>query len=223
MFAMRPTTMTRNAVTALHTFRPTSSVVSVRWYATQQKLPQKAAGAFTSNKHIATPITTEKTLVYIGPFGDTLQRYKMVASLFGVCGLCAVPALLSTGQAPTMSIVFAGISALTPAAFVHWYTRGHVTRLMVYDDVRTVEKQRRRPKEMLQQSDKYVGIETCSPVGRLREHNLWLSELNDVSKSGSKAVVWQWKKRYPFILERSIIEADPFLNGLSGIVSKIRK
>lgn len=123
----------------------------------------------------------------------------------------------------TLVCTTAGISALTPAAFVHWYTRGHVTRLMVYDDVRTVEKQRRRPKEMLQQPDKYVGIETCSPIGRYREHSLWLSELKDVSKPGSKAVAWQWKKHYPFILERTVMEADPFLNGLTDLVSKTKK
>lgn len=34
-----------------------------------------------------------------------MQRYKMVASLFGACGLCAVPALLSTGQPNILSVI----------------------------------------------------------------------------------------------------------------------
>lgn len=41
----------------------------------------------------------------LGPFAETMQRYKMVASLFGACGLCAVPALLSTGQPNILSVI----------------------------------------------------------------------------------------------------------------------
>ncbi|KAI8393365.1 uncharacterized protein BYT42DRAFT_488249 [Radiomyces spectabilis] len=82
--------------------------VSKATYATQ--VPKKAAGVFTSNKHIAQPVQGEtpainKTLVYIGPFAETIRRYKMTASLFGICGLCAVPALMSTGQAPPLSVI----------------------------------------------------------------------------------------------------------------------
>ncbi|KAI8637757.1 hypothetical protein BD408DRAFT_353176 [Parasitella parasitica] len=73
-------------------------------------VPKQAAGRFTSNKLISQPIEghakdAQKTLVYIGPFAETMRRYKMTASLFGVCGLIAVPALLSTGQAPAMSFI----------------------------------------------------------------------------------------------------------------------
>ncbi|KAI8096937.1 uncharacterized protein BX664DRAFT_257241 [Halteromyces radiatus] len=82
-------------------------------YSTQ--LPKKAAGAFTSNHYINNTSTVatnnndnnnivNKTLVYIGPFSETIRRYKMTASLFSICGICAVPALLSTGQAPVISV-----------------------------------------------------------------------------------------------------------------------
>lgn len=40
----------------------------------------------------------------LGPFAETMRRYKMTASFFGLCGIFAVPALLSSGQAPAMSV-----------------------------------------------------------------------------------------------------------------------
>lgn len=43
--------------------------------------------------------------IYLGPFSETIRRYKMTASLFGACGICAVPALLSTGEAPAVSVI----------------------------------------------------------------------------------------------------------------------
>lgn len=125
--------------------------VSRCFYSTQ--LPKKAAGAFTSNKHISKDTTSKstiasddqsndnilnKTLVYIGkwergrvstyywftddlicpwsytnvgPFSETIKRYKMTASLFGMCGICAVPALLSTGQAPALSVALGKVKS----------------------------------------------------------------------------------------------------------------
>jgi hypothetical protein len=95
---------------------------------TKATLPKKAAGRFTSNKLINQPIEgqlkdVQQTLVYLGkstlfivsddsinlfifkgPFAETMRRYKMTASFFGLCGIFAVPALLSTGQAPVMSV-----------------------------------------------------------------------------------------------------------------------
>ncbi|KAL0095287.1 hypothetical protein J3Q64DRAFT_1631603 [Phycomyces blakesleeanus] len=76
-------------------------------YSTQIK---KTAGPFTPNKLITesvgdTSANINRTLVYIGPFTETIRRYKTTASLFGVCGICAVPALLSTGEAPIMSVI----------------------------------------------------------------------------------------------------------------------
>jgi hypothetical protein len=96
----------------------------VAYYST---LPKQASGKFTSNKQIAQPIegkiNIQQTLVYIGkkllniykdvfiesrlsqgPFTETMKRYKMTASFFGLCGIFAVPALLSTGQAPALSV-----------------------------------------------------------------------------------------------------------------------
>ncbi|KAI9366490.1 hypothetical protein BD770DRAFT_311661 [Pilaira anomala] len=83
-----------------------------RCYAT---LPKKAAGKFTSNKMINEPNEShvkdvQQTLVYIGPFAETMRRYKMTASFFGLCGIFAVPALLSTGQAPVMSVALETVS-----------------------------------------------------------------------------------------------------------------
>ncbi|RUS25140.1 hypothetical protein BC938DRAFT_472577 [Jimgerdemannia flammicorona] len=40
-----------------------------------------------------------KTLVYIGPSTNTIRNYKMTASMFGICGLVTIPALLWMGQA----------------------------------------------------------------------------------------------------------------------------
>ncbi|KAI9251394.1 hypothetical protein BDA99DRAFT_541383 [Phascolomyces articulosus] len=201
----------------------------VRFYSTPTstapRIPKKAAGAFTSNKHISQPVTLNKTLVYIGPFADSVQRYKMVASLFGVCGLCAVPGLLSTGQAPALSVILAGVSAIIPAGFIHFYTRNLVTRLMVYDDIKTVERERRRPRDM--KDNKWLGIETVSIFGRLKEHTMWLTDLKDVSSSSSKEqqskmVIWEEynkktkSKGRRYALERVVVEADPYLQGLAN-------
>ncbi|KAI7853125.1 hypothetical protein BDC45DRAFT_511390 [Circinella umbellata] len=197
----------------------------VRFYSapTQQSIPKKAAGAFTSNKHISQPVSLNKTLVYIGPFADSVQKYKMVATLFGACGLCAVPGLLSTGQAPVLAVALTGVSALIPAGFIHWYTRNLVTRLMVYDDIKTVERERRRPRDM--KNDKWLGIETVSLFGRLKEHNMWLQDLKDVSLTSStqqqsKMVIWEEQKKpnkgRRYALERAIVEADPYLQGLAN-------
>ncbi|KAI8068339.1 hypothetical protein BC940DRAFT_238078 [Gongronella butleri] len=91
----------------------TKSVLCSVQYFYSTQVPKKAAGAFTSNKHIdgvkpPSHSTINKTLVYIGPFSETIRRYKMTATLFGVCGLAAVPALLSTGQAPALSDLWLG-------------------------------------------------------------------------------------------------------------------
>ncbi|EIE81460.1 hypothetical protein RO3G_06165 [Rhizopus delemar RA 99-880] len=80
-------------------------------------LPKQAAGKFTSNKLITEPSNTknninevQRTLVYIGPFAETMKRYKMTASFFGICGIIAVPGLISTGQAPMLSVALETIS-----------------------------------------------------------------------------------------------------------------
>ncbi|KAI9279129.1 hypothetical protein BY458DRAFT_503209 [Sporodiniella umbellata] len=165
-----------------------------------------------------------------------MKRYKMTASFFGVCGLIAVPGLASTGQAPLLSVALgmhslfcfvltcfssllktAGISAISPAIFVHFYTRGYVTKLIVYDDIKKVERERKRPKEM---KDKYIGLETISFWGRFKEQNMWLSQLKH--KSTTKGLVWEQKTgaKSIFTLEREIMEADPYLNALTKRVQK---
>ncbi|KAI7881832.1 hypothetical protein K492DRAFT_161126 [Lichtheimia hyalospora FSU 10163] len=200
----------------VHRIGCTSRLLSVAHYSTKQ-IPKKAAGAFTSNKYITQPVAgsiANKTLVYIGPFADTMQRYKMVASLFGACGLCAVPALLSTGQPSILSVILAGTSAMAPALFIHWYTRNIATKLIVYDDVKTVEQQRRRPREI--NTGKWIGIETSSLLGRLRENNMWLSDLT--STHGDKVITWQSSKRR-YVFERAVMEADPYLQGLDQCIS----
>lgn len=45
----------------------------------------------------------------VGPFSETMRRYKMTASFFGLCGILAVPALLSSGQAPAMSVALGNV------------------------------------------------------------------------------------------------------------------
>ncbi|KAG1055167.1 hypothetical protein G6F46_006637 [Rhizopus delemar] len=187
-------------------------------------LPKQAAGKFTSNKLITEPSNTknninevQRTLVYIGPFAETMKRYKMTASFFGICGIIAVPGLISTGQAPMLSVALAGISAISPAIFVHFYTRGYVTKLIVYDDIKKVERERKRPKEM---KDKFIGLETISFWGRFKEENMWLSQLK--YKSTTKGLVWQQNtgSKHIFTLEREIIEADPYLNALSKRIQR---
>ncbi|RUP43202.1 hypothetical protein BC936DRAFT_137485 [Jimgerdemannia flammicorona] len=56
-----------------------------------------------------------KTLVYIGPSTNTIRNYKMTASMFGICGLVTIPALLWMGQAHMLGAIIAtwGISAST--------------------------------------------------------------------------------------------------------------
>ncbi|KAI7901854.1 uncharacterized protein BX663DRAFT_531603 [Cokeromyces recurvatus] len=78
-------------------------------------LPKKASGPFTSNKLISQSVNESsdeirKTLVYIGPFAETMKRYKMTASFFGLCGIISVPALLSSGQVPVLSAAIETIS-----------------------------------------------------------------------------------------------------------------
>lgn len=41
---------------------------------------------------------------HVGPFADSMKKYKMTASFFGICGIIAVPSLISTGQAPVLSV-----------------------------------------------------------------------------------------------------------------------
>ncbi|CAO3688357.1 unnamed protein product [Rhizopus stolonifer] len=146
-----------------------------------------------------------------------MKRYKMTASFFGVCGMIIVPGLVSTGQVPLLSVTLAGISAISPAIFVHFYTQGYVTKLIVYDDIKHVEKERKRPKEM---KDKYIGLETISFWGRFKEENMWLSQLK--YKSTAKGLVWQQKTgaKHIFTLEREIMEADPYLNALAKRVQR---
>ncbi|CAO3627385.1 unnamed protein product [Mucor fragilis] len=185
-------------------------------------VPKQAAGRFTSNKLISQPIEgqtkdVQKTLVYIGPFAETMRRYKMTASFFGLCGIFAVPALLSTGQAPAMSVALAGFSAVSPAIFVHLYTNGYVTKLIVYDDIKNVEKDRKKPKLI---KDKFIGIETVSFWGRFKEENMWLSQLG--YKSTPKGITWQQKTgaKHVYTLEREIMEADPYLKALADRVQR---
>ncbi|KAI9015845.1 hypothetical protein CLU79DRAFT_707306 [Phycomyces nitens] len=82
------------------------AIPRVQHYST---LPNKTSGPFTPNKLVEpagdTFANINRTLVYIGPFTETIRRYKTTASLFGICGICAVPALLSTGEAPIMSVI----------------------------------------------------------------------------------------------------------------------
>ncbi|RCH96004.1 hypothetical protein CU097_001424 [Rhizopus azygosporus] len=194
----------------------------IRQSYTYSTIPKKAAGRFTSNKLIAESTKAsynevQRTLVYIGPFADSMKKYKMTASFFGICGIIAVPSLISTGQAPVLSVALAGISAVTPALFVHFYTKGYVTKLIVYDDIKNVEKERNKPKEM---KDKYIGLETVSFWGRFKEENMWLSQLR--YKSTTKGLIWQQKTgpKHTFTLEREIVEADPYLRALAKRVEK---
>ena len=95
---------------------------------------------------------------------------------------------------------------------------------MVYDDIKTVERERRRPRDM--KNDKWLGIETVSLLGRLKEHNMWLQDLKDVSftsstqQQQSKMVIWEEQKKpnkgRRYALERAVVEADPYLQGLAN-------
>ncbi|CAO3622537.1 unnamed protein product [Mucor hiemalis] len=185
-------------------------------------MPKKAAGRFTSNKLITQPVKghvneVQQTLVYIGPFAETMRRYKVTASFFGLCGIFAVPALMSTGQAPPLSVALAGISAVSPAIYVHLYTSGYVTKLVVYDDIKNVERERKKPREM---KDKFIGIETVSFWGRFKEETMWLSQLG--YKSTPKGITWQQKTgaKNVYTFEREIMEADPYLKALADRVQR---
>lgn len=119
-----------------------------------------------------------------------------------------------------MELIFsllAGISAVSPAIFVHLYTSGYVTKLVVYDDIKKVERERKKPKEM---KDKFIGIETVSFWGRFKEDTLWLSQLS--YKSTPKGITWQQKTgaKNVYTFEREIMEADPYLKALADRVQR---
>ncbi|KAI8087646.1 uncharacterized protein B0P05DRAFT_531758 [Gilbertella persicaria] len=183
-------------------------------YAAYSTLPKEAAGKFTSNKLINTTKSdsVQRTLVYIGPFSETMKRYKMTASFFGLCGIVLVPALINS--APPLSVLLAGLSTVSPAIFVHFYTKGYVSKLIVYDDVKQVEKERKKPRDM---KDKFVGIETISFFGKVKLDSMWLSQLNYTSTP--KGIVWRNKQKF-FTFEREIMHADPYLRALCHRVEK---
>ncbi|CAO3632677.1 unnamed protein product [Cunninghamella echinulata] len=132
----------------------------------------------------------------------------MTASLFGACGICAVPALLSTGEAPTISVMLAGLSAISPSIFIHWYTKEYVASLIAYEDIKIIERQRKKPLDI---KDMWLGIETWSFFGVKKEQNMWLSQLFDVSDR--KMMKWKYKNHI-FAFEHGVMDADPFLKGL---------
>ncbi|CAO3592602.1 unnamed protein product [Absidia cylindrospora] len=194
------------------------------FYSTQ--IDKKAAGAFTSNKHITKDNNESnvinKTLVYIGPFSETIRRYKTTASLFGICGICAVPALLSTGEAPVISVALAGASAVAPSIFIHWYTKDNVASLIAYEGIKTIERLRKQrlPASVKVDKDIWLGIEKWTFFGSKKEHNMWLSQLSDISNP--KAMRWQCGKQQ-FTLERDIMNADPFLKRLTSSLPQKNK
>lgn len=119
-----------------------------------------------------------------------------------------------------MELIFsllAGISAVSPAIFVHLYTSGYVTKLVVYDDIKNVERERKKPREM---KDKFIGIETVSFWGRFKEDTMWLSQLG--YKSTPKGITWQQKTgaKNVYTFEREIMEADPYLKALADRVQR---
>ncbi|KAL1931312.1 hypothetical protein VTP01DRAFT_10449 [Rhizomucor pusillus] len=181
--------------------------------------PKEAAGPFTGNNQISrsVPGQSDKTLVYISPMVHTLQRYKMATSVFAGCGLFAVPAIgfMTQTQAP-MGLVCAGIACLLPSVVMHMLGGNVVTKLAVHDDIKTVERQRRHPREI--NNDKLISIETCNILGRFKQTDVPLSAIRDVTIPSSPLhrgqIVWQYKRR-TFRLERAVIQADPFLQGLA--------
>lgn len=92
-----------------------------------------------------------------------------------------------------------------------------MTKLIVYDDIKTVEKERKKPKQM---KDKFIGIETVSFWGRFKEESMWLSQLR--YKSTTKGITWQQKTgaKHIYTLEREIMDADPYLKTLADRVQK---
>lgn len=101
--------------------------------------------------------------------------------------------------------------------FVQYYTNGYVTKLVVYDDIKTVERERKKPKQM---KDKFIGLETISFFGRFKEENMWLSQLK--YRSTPRGLSWQQKRgaKHVYSLEREIMEADPYLRALADRVQK---
>lgn len=89
----------------------------------------------------------------------------------------------------------------------------------MYDDVKTVEKERRRPKEI---KDKFIGLETISFWGNFKEDSMWLSQLR--YRSTPKGITWQQRAgaKRVYTLEREIVEADPFLKGIADRIQKTK-
>ncbi|KAI8579548.1 hypothetical protein K450DRAFT_241498 [Umbelopsis ramanniana AG] len=153
----------------------------------QSALPKEAAGPFTSNSKIASTSKPEdKTLVYLGPFAETIRKYKITASLFTICGMCAVPALLSTGQAPVAASVLAGISAVTPTAFIHWLSGNYVSKLIVYDQPRNI----RRTKDVKITKDMLLEMETFNAMGKTKTGKVMLSQLREAQLKKDTLIGW---------------------------------
>lgn len=110
----------------------------------------------------------------------------------------------------------AGIACLLPSVVMHMLGGNVVTKLAVHDDIKTVERQRRHPREI--NNDKLISIETCNILGRFKQTDVPLSAIRDVTIPSSPLhrgqIVWQYKRR-TFRLERAVIQADPFLQGLA--------
>ncbi|KAH8555695.1 hypothetical protein BGW37DRAFT_516610 [Umbelopsis sp. PMI_123] len=180
----------------------------------QSTLPKEAAGPFTSNSKIAPASRPEeKTLVYLGPFADTIRKYKITASLFSICGICAVPALLATGQAPIAASVMAGISAVTPTVFIHWLSGNYVSKLIVYDQPRNI----RRTKDVKITKDMLLELETFNAMGKTNTGKVMLSQLREAELKKNSLIGWteNGSKQRAWKLERAVIEADPYLNAIA--------
>lgn len=91
--------------------------------------------------------------------------------------------------------------------------------LIAYEDIKNIERQRKQQRGV-QGKDMWLGIETWTFFGQKKEQNMWLSQLWDISDQ--KAMRWRWGKR-KFTLERSIMDADPFLKRLASSLRKTEK
>ncbi|KAM3579401.1 hypothetical protein VKS41_008259 [Umbelopsis sp. WA50703] len=192
-----------------------SQPISVRYKST---VPKEAAGPFTTNDKISTTSRPEdKTLVYLGPFAETIRKYKITASLFTLCGLCAVPALLTTGQAPVAASIMAGISAVTPTGFIHWLSGNYVSKLIVYDQPRNI----RRTKDIKITKDMLLELETYNLMGGVKTGKVMLSRLTEEELKKKAYIGWAEKgsKQRAWKLERAVVEADPYLNALADRIA----
>lgn len=113
----------------------------------------------------------------------------------------------------THSVHLAGLSAVTPTAFIHWLSGNYVSKLIVYDQPRNI----RRTKDVKITKDMLLEMETFNAMGKTKTGKVMLSQLREAQLKKNTLIGWteQGTGQRAWKLERAVIEADPYLNAIA--------